>query len=146
MNRMRRMGWATMAAGLLALLMATAACNRSPNRIGGGERMAGGVSSRLEIANPSLQGDITLVKADGRRVNGILEVQVELQSQAKKAQNFEYMFRWFDAQGFEVRDTKAHWSPAQILGRDTFQAQQKAPNAEVAEFKMLIRDPVPVTR
>jgi uncharacterized protein YcfL len=140
------MGWATIATGLLTLLVATSACHRSPKRTGGDARVGIGIATRLEIANPSLQGDITLVKADGHPVNGILEAQVELQSQAAKARNFEYTFRWFDARGAEVRDPKAHWLPAQILAGDTFLTPaQKAPNADVAEFRMQVRALAPAT-
>ena len=130
---------------VLALAAMMAGCNTSPNAMVGQET-TGGLSAYISIANPGLQRDIALVQAASKLVNDLLQAMAVIKSHARTAQEFEYMFAWYDADGFEIRDTKAHWALDRIQGMEEKQLTAMAPNEQAAKFKLMIREPQPITR
>ncbi|MCX7044896.1 MAG: YcfL family protein [Candidatus Sumerlaeota bacterium] len=130
----------TLSAGVLF-----SGCNTSPNTMVG-QSGQGGLNAYVNIANRSLQKDITLVNALSKETNGFLVAAVTLKSHVKSTQEFEYKFQWFDANGLEIRDVKTHWQLDRIFGYEEKQLQGIAPTELAATFKLMIREPQPVTR
>jgi uncharacterized protein YcfL len=128
--------------GLLLIIVVAAGCTQAPNTMAGEERYRGGLETHINIANPRLQKRIALISADSRSVNDLLDVAVELENRTKKTLRFEHLFKWYDMDGFEVRDPTSHWSPGMIAGREGLLLQDKAPNPECFTFILFLRPPV----
>jgi uncharacterized protein YcfL len=142
MPRTIRLNLALLAFVGLPLVMALAAsCSQAPNTMEGEERYRGGLDTHINIANPRLQKHIALISADSRSVNDLLEVAVELENKTKRTLRFEHLFRWYDMDGFEVRDPTSHWSPGMIAGHEGLLLQDKAPNPECFTFILFLRPP-----
>lgn len=102
-------------------------------------RLAAGAIGRVTFADPALGRDIEVIRAETRKSGDSLEATVELRSSAKKARDFEYLFRWHDGGNKEVRDAKARWMAAQVLGDDKILLEQKAPSPDCTDFSLSIR-------
>ena len=124
---------------LLAIVVFAGCSNQAPNTMEGDERYRGGLDTHINIANPRLQKHIALISADSRSVNDLLEVAVELENKTKKTLRFEYLFKWYNMDSFEVRDPTSHWSPGMIAGREGLLLQDKAPNPECFTFILFLR-------
>ncbi|HNY27196.1 MAG TPA: DUF1425 domain-containing protein [Candidatus Sumerlaeota bacterium] len=123
----------------------TGCSNQSPNVLIGQQTATGGVQSDLLVVNPRLQKRLTLLTADSRRVNDLMQVNVQIQNTTKKPVMFEHKFQWFDVNNFEISDPTAHWNPDRVEGMDVVQIPAMAPAPNAVKFKILVRDPAPIT-
>ncbi len=76
-----------------------------------------------------------------REINDLKRIQIQVGNISKHALEFEYRFRWFDANQYEVKSIASHWRTAYIASRDTYNIQAVAPHARVTDFELMIRYP-----
>lgn len=132
------------AAAVLAAAAVTFGCNRAPNTMTGTQASDGDLAAQVAIANRKLEKRIALEQARSRMVNDFLQATVVVRSQIHKPFDFEYKFQWFDADGFELRDTTEHWQPTLIQGMERKRLQSVAGDPRARSFKLMIRSPQPV--
>ena len=146
MKKSTTMGLTGAVALLFAMVLTTTGCNRAPNMLMGQETAAGGMATTLNVSNPRLQKKIEIdVNAKSRRLNGNLEINVQLTNRTKKTRKFEYKFLWFDRDGFEISRSRGNWTPMVIDGRESMGVQGTAPIPEATSFKLQLRLPDPVS-
>ena len=143
-NRLSAAPRGVLAAAALTLSLG---CATSPNYLTGYSGPPGGAPSAfVDITNPRLERRVQLLETRMHDRNGILNAAAILKNNTRSTVQFEYLFQFYDAHGFEIRDTKAHWIPERILGFEEKQIAAVAPNSEATTFKVVIRAPEPITR
>ncbi len=142
---MKNLAPALLLASSVLVTPLTGCSNHSPNALIGQQTATGGVQSDVLVVNPRLQKRLTLLEADSRRVNDLMQVNVKIQNTTKNPVMFEHKFQWFDVDNFEISDPTAHWNPDRIEGMDVLQIPAMAPAPNAVKFKILVRDPMPVT-
>ena len=77
-----------------------------------------------------------------RYINDILEAYVEVQNLSMKnyEQTFEYRFRWFDKDNYEVGKNLSIWKPLFLSAHDGMKITSLAPTPEAESFKFYIRE------
>ncbi len=131
------------AAGLLALILGTSGCYRTPVYVNGSPT---GPQSYVTLSHPNLYKAIVVTETRMSDLNGLLNAGVMLKSQSRKTQEFEYRFQWYDGAGIEVSDNKTHWRLDRLYAGEEKLISSVAPNERVVSFKTIIRRPEPVTR
>lgn len=76
-----------------------------------------------------------------REINDLKRVQIQVGNVSRRAIDFEYRFRWFDENQYEIRSISSHWRTAHMSSRDTHNIQAVAPNPQVTDFELMIRYP-----
>jgi uncharacterized protein YcfL len=106
-----------------------------------------GVSSKqVEINDKFLEknmsfGDVSIKPLDG---TNSFEAQVMLKNESERDLSFEYRFIWYDARGYEITAVTS-WMPAMLGGRESRGFRSSSPGANAAGFRLMVRNPHPVT-
>ena len=74
-------------------------------------------------------------------VNDLMRVQITVGNVTKRDFEFEYRFKWFDENHYEVRSIASSWITFFSTSRDTFNIQGVAPNPKAEDFEIMIRYP-----
>jgi uncharacterized protein YcfL len=97
-------------------------------------------SKHLEVHNPKLGKKLKIVDVKSRKINGLLEINLKLQSTYKKSLKLQYHFNWFDAQGYVIESRKTPWKPLELHGFQSTALRGLAPNGQVASFTVYVRE------
>jgi len=97
-------------------------------------------SKHLKVDNPKLAKKLKISEVKSRKINGLLEVNLQLASTFKKSLKLQYHFNWFDAQGFVVESRKTPWKPVELHGFQSTTLRGLAPNEQVASFNVYVRE------
>jgi uncharacterized protein YcfL len=97
-------------------------------------------SKHLEVHNPKLAQQLKIIDVKSRKTNGLLEVNLQLNSTYKKSLKLQYHFNWFDAQGFVIESRKTPWKPLELDGFQSTSLSGLAPNEHVASFTVYVRE------
>jgi uncharacterized protein YcfL len=97
-------------------------------------------SKHLEVHNPKLGKKLKIIDVKSRKTNGLLEINLQLQSTYKKSLKLQYHFNWFDAQGFVIESRKTPWNPLELHGFQSTALRGLAPNEQVASFTVYVRE------
>lgn len=97
-------------------------------------------SKHLEVDNPKLAKQLEIIDVKSRKTNGLLEVNLQLNSTYKKSLKLQYHFNWFDAQGFVIESRKTPWKPLELHGFQSTSLSGLAPNEDVASFTVYVRE------
>lgn len=106
-----------------------------------------GVSAKqIEINDKYLErnlsyGDVSIKPFDGANS---FEAQVMLKNESDRDLSFEYRFIWYDARGYEL-SSMTSWLPTVLGGKESKGFRSTAPGANAAGFKLMVRNPHPVT-
>jgi uncharacterized protein YcfL len=106
-----------------------------------------GVSAKqIEINDKYLErnlsyGDVSIRPFDGANS---FETQVMLKNESDRDLSFEYRFIWYDARGYEISGVTS-WIPAVLGAKESKGFRSAAPGANAAGFKLMVRNPHPVT-
>ena len=84
--------------------------------------------------------DIKVLDTRTRFVNGLLQVNQELESGYSSTYRLEYKFSWYDSAGMEVDPARTAWMPLYMNGRETKTIQGLAPNPSAKTFKIKFRE------
>ncbi|GLX80123.1 hypothetical protein tinsulaeT_34630 [Thalassotalea insulae] len=135
-----------LATTLLLLVLVGCHSTSSPVSAGiGAESMTNETppATYLKVDNDLLAERITISDVKHRRINDLLEVNVELSSQYDQSQQLQYQFNWFDEQGFSVEPGKSLWKPLEIHGLQSTFVRGIAPSAKVTSFNVYVRHASP---
>jgi uncharacterized protein YcfL len=97
-------------------------------------------SKHLKVDNPKLAKKLKIAEVKSRKINGLLEVNLQLASTFKKSLKLQYHFNWFDAQGFILESRKTPWKPVELHGFQSTTLRGLAPNEQVASFNVYVRE------
>lgn len=124
---------------LLPLLAALGAC--SAGMVSEGKETGPGeFKSRLEVDNPALYARLSIKDVKMRRLGDLLNVQVTLHHVSYFERKYQYRFKWFDADGFEVSAESTAWQPVQLHGKQDYTVEGTAPTPAADKFRIVFRE------
>lgn len=129
---MRKSILAALSVVIIAIL--SGGCSTSVMDIDGSSAGAGTVNYKNSPV------DITVLDTRSRFVNGLLQVNMELENGISNPYNLEYKFSWFDSGGMEVDPARSAWIPIYLQGKETKAIQGLAPNPSAKSYKIKIRE------
>lgn len=86
-----------------------------------------------------LANHLSVTHYDADEVNGLLRVQVTALNESRRSIQFEYRYRWMNAQGFEVGTPTSTWMPVVAEPKDEVHMQGLAPDSSVTDFVFDVR-------
>ncbi len=136
------MAWLAAPAAALALAGLVASC-RSPS---GGITIVSYPQEQIIVHSQIFERWFQVSScAVATNENGLLHATVSLQNIREQCQ-FEYRYRWLDADGIEVRTGTAIWTPQSSGPKEIKMLTGIAPNRDAASFILDIRFTYPSTR
>lgn len=96
--------------------------------------------AKVEYHSVQIRSKLSVVDMRQRKVGDLLQVSVDLKNERQKTIEFQYQFRFYDKDGFEVGTEGRPWAPLVIVGKDTQTVQATAPNPSAVQFKIAVRD------
>lgn len=84
--------------------------------------------------------DIKVLDTRSRFINGLMMVNLELESGYSNPYRLEYKFSWYDSAGMEIDPARSAWVPFYLNGRETKTIQGVAPNPSAKAFKIKFRE------
>jgi uncharacterized protein YcfL len=75
-----------------------------------------------------------------RKQNDLLQVSVDLHNHWDLSLDFQYKFKFYDKDGFEVSTDGRPWTPIVLTGNETASVQALAPNPSAVTFKIYVQD------
>jgi len=122
----------------LVLSMALASC--SSGTVGSYNKTEEGFASSINYNSSILASRLKVSDIKTRKVDNMMQVSVDLHNHWDFTLDFQYKFKFFDKDGFEVgTDTRA-WTPIVISGNETASVQALAPNPSAETFKIYVQD------
>jgi uncharacterized protein YcfL len=139
--------------GILALLLllplvCLTGCHRSASNIAIGTATIEGdvlsLDKRIITNDQLLKWRVNILDVKARREGGYIVAQVVLKNNRKRTFSGEYLFEWFDNEGFKIDSPVEHWAPVVIHGEEEKHLQSTAPSPRAVTFKLHFRRPYPV--
>ena len=96
--------------------------------------------SVIEYSSVQIQSRLSIADIRARKVGDILQVGADLRNEWKWELDFQYKFKFFDKDGFEVNPGGRQWTPITITGNEVSTVQAVAPNPLAESFKIIVRD------
>ena len=84
--------------------------------------------------------DAKVINVNIRKINDILQVSAQVESESSSPCNIEYKFFWFDSAGMPVDSSSTSWIPLYLNGRATAPVTGLAPNPAASTFKIQIKN------
>ena len=94
----------------------------------------------IEYHSVQIESRLAITDLRQRKVGDILQVSVDLRNNWKWKLDFQYKFRFFDKNGFEVDPDGRAWTPIVITGNEVATVQAMAPNPSAETFRIVVRD------
>ena len=94
----------------------------------------------IEYENAAMQKYLEVGELRMRRNYDMLQFGVDLKNRTSKPLKFQYKFKFFDKDKFEVAKDGRPWTPVVISANETFSAQVTAANADVVGAKIYIKE------
>ena len=100
-----------------------------------------GTSSGSSIVNfKNSPVDVKILDTKSRFINGLLKVNLELESGISSTYHLEYKFVWYDSAGMAVDSANSPWIPLYLSGREVKTIQGLAPNSSAKTFKIILKE------
>ncbi len=137
---------------LLALIGALppACAPTTTSNVAVGEIIEGEEGQALEkdyiIKDRALARQIEVLDVKTRFTGKFLEGLAILHNRRKRTVAFEYRFAWYDDSGFPVESNISHWTPDLLYGKESKWIRALCPKPGAAGFKLMVREPHPVSR
>lgn len=111
----------------------------------GGISLFSGCSSNddkpyVEYENGAMEKYIEVGEPRSRRKYDMLQFSVDLTNRTAKPLKFQYKFKFFDTDKFEVAKDGRPWTPVTLSAKETTAVQVTAPNASVIGAKIYIKE------
>ncbi len=100
----------------------------------------GGADGSTTVNFKNSPVDVKVLDTRTRFINGLLQVNMEIESGYSNPYRLEYKFSWYDSSGMEVDPARTAWIPIYLNGRETRTIQGLAPNPSAKTFKVKIRE------
>ncbi len=94
----------------------------------------------IEYNSAQIQSRLSIVDIRQRTVGNIMQVSADLHNSWKWKLDFQYKFKFYDKDGFEVNPDGRQWAPIVIAGNEVSTVQAVAPNPSAITFKIIVRD------
>jgi uncharacterized protein YcfL len=134
--------------GLLLALLATACAGAgtTPNILHVQAGPSGVSSKQVEVNDKFLARALTFgdVSVKALAAGSSIEAQVIVKNERDQDVMFEYRFLWYDVSGYELSSVTS-WMPAMLTGKEARGFKSTAPGPNAAGFKLMVRQPHPVT-
>lgn len=121
---------------LLASLAACSASNMAMRQ----DNDDGTYQTVLHSNNALLKGRLDVVDLKQRTVGDLMQVQATLENGWKFELDFQYKFKWFDANGFELAPEGQSWRQLVMAGRTQANVQAIAPNPTAVKYEIWVRE------
>lgn len=95
---------------------------------------------RIESNSGLLASKLTLEEAWTEHKGDLLHVQALIKNDSSDQLSFQYQFKWFDQNGFELATDGRPWTPMTIAPHQLRSVQALAPNANATKFSLQVRD------
>ncbi len=124
---------------MLPLLLALTAC--TSGMVSEGREIAPGqYKDRLEVENYELYSRLSIKDVKMRRLGDLLNVQLTLHHEQHQTRRYQYRFKWFDAQGFELNPESTGWQPVELHGKQDYSVTGTAPSPAADTFRIVFRE------
>ena len=124
---------------LIVPLFAVAACSSS--NMASQERTDDGeLKTYLKSNNALLYSRISIAELNQRQVGDMMQVQATLENNWKFQLDFQYKFKWFDDNNFEIQPESQPWRQLVLPGRNQANVQGVAPNPTATKFEIWVRE------
>lgn len=90
----------------------------------------------VKYHSKSLEGQIEVVDIKRDHSGDVLRTQVTFNNKSAFAVSYQYKFRWFDKDGFEVAPDRSPWKPENTPGRGSNTVQATAPNPSATHVEI----------
>lgn len=100
----------------------------------------GQFKTNLEVENPALFAKLGITDVKMRRQGDLLNVQATLHHRSFINRDYQYRFKWIDADGFEVTPESSNWRPITLHGHQDWTVEAIAPNPSADKFKIVVRE------
>lgn len=127
-------------AGLASLLGLAACTSGTVGSIGKTAESSDSYASHINYNNTILATRLKVSNIKARKIDNLLQVQVDLHNHYDFDLDFEYKFKFFDKDGFEVAPDSRPWTPIVITGNETASVQAVAPNPSAETFMIYTKD------
>lgn len=94
----------------------------------------------LRSNNSLLKSRLAITNLAERRVGDLMQVQATLENGWKFQLDFQYKFKWFDANGFELAPESQSWRQLALAGRNEANVQAVAPNPSAVKYEIWVRE------
>ena len=94
----------------------------------------------LHSNNSLLKGRLSIEDLKERKVGDLMQVQATLENGWKFELDFQYKFKWFDANGFEIAPESQSWRQLVMAGRTQANVQGVAPNPSAVKYEIWVRE------
>ena len=98
--------------------------------------------NKVIINNIPLSKQVKISSFSTRFVNNILQAYIEVQNLSKQNYNgkFEYRFKWYDKEKYEIGKNLSIWKPLFLDALDTKKITGFASMQEAESFKFYVRE------
>lgn len=94
----------------------------------------------LHTNNSLLAGRLTVKNLKTRRQGNLMQVQATLENQWQFQLDFQYKFKWFDKDGFEISPQGQPWRQVVMAGDSQANVQAVAPNPSAVRFEIWVQE------
>lgn len=94
----------------------------------------------LKSNNALLYSRLRIEDLKTRKRGDLMQVQATLENMWKFELDFQYKFKWFDKDGFEINPEGQPWQQLVMAGRNKTQVQGVAPNPSATRFEIWVRE------
>lgn len=125
---------------MIGLLAATLGACSASNQATYAPDEEGQYQEVLKSSNSMLQSRLSIVELKKRRVGDLMQVQATLENNWKFELDFQYQFKWFDKDGFEINREGQAWQQLVMGGRTRANVQGAAPNPTATTVEIWVRE------
>lgn len=93
----------------------------------------------LRYDTASLAGAFELLEVNRASSGDVIRTQVQLRNKSAFSVDYQYKFRWYDHNGFEIAPEGEPWRPQRVPGKGEFRLQGVAPSAAASRFEVWLR-------
>ena len=94
----------------------------------------------LRFDSVSLDGRVEILEVNRAQAGDLIRSQVLLRNRSAFALSYQYKFRWYDRNGFEIAPDGEPWQPRRVAGRSEDRVQGVAPNPSAVRFEVWVRE------
>lgn len=94
----------------------------------------------VEYENTALSHKLEVGEIRTRQKGDLVEFSIDLTNKTRNEIRFQYKFKFFDGDGFEVMPDARPWTRKILSAKETVAVQMPAPNASVMGGKIYIKE------
>ncbi len=95
--------------------------------------------NKISVNSKLFGGWLTVTEMSTAKKNDLLQAQITAQNTTTRDCQYEYRFRWLDANGMEIPTAMAGWVQVSVSAKEKALMRGIAPNREAADFDFIVR-------